>query len=134
MLIRQTILIMVFFVFGSSLALADTSPAGIPLNNDKPSADMEIHLEAVSEYEQEAMALEKKINKLVQRLKLYNEKPYLDSKELRRNGIKRTLGNLMKDHSELKQKMAWHQEKAKLIQQANKVEEKAPDQLEVVPD
>ena len=123
-----------FFVFGSSLALADTSPAGIPLNNDKPSADIEIHLEAASEYEQDVLALKKKINKLIQRLKMYNEKPYLDSKELRRNGIKRTLGVLMKNHSELKQKMAWHQEKAKLIQQANSAMDTTSSQPEVVND
>ena len=108
--------------------------ADTPLKIGPPSADLVIHLEAASEYEQEVLALQKKINKLIQRLKLYNAKPYLDPKELRRNGIKRTLGNLMNTHAELNEKMAWHQEKANLILQANKAEENASGQPEVVPD
>ena len=134
MLIRQTLLIMVFFVFGSSMALADTSPTSPQLNFQKPASDLEFHLEATSEYEQEALALKKKVNKLIQRLKLYNQKPYLDSKELRRNGIKRTLGTLLKKHTELQEKIAWHQEEAKLIKQANNLTDDTSSQSRVILD
>ncbi len=134
MLIRQTLFIMVFFVFGSSYALAGTSPAGPTVNIGKPSADLEYHLEATSEYEQEALALKKRVQKLLQRLKMYNQKPYLDSKELRRNGIKRTLGTLMKEHTELQEIIAWHQEEAKLIQQADNSTDNTSSQSKVISD
>ena len=82
------------------------------------SADVDYHFAAKSHYEEEAKPLELKIKRLMKRIQLYDRKPYLDPKGFRRSGLKLRLGNLMKDYSELKQKIAFHQELANQILEA----------------
>ena len=64
------------------------------------------------------MPLELKIQRLIQRIQLYDQKPYLDPKGFRRSGLKLRLGNLMEDYSELSEKIALHQESANQILEA----------------
>ena len=98
------------------------------------SADVDYHFAAKSLYEQEAKPLELKIQRLVQRIQLYDRKTYLDPKGFRRSGLKLRLGNLMKDYSELKQKIALHQELADQILEAKDMSTHDPAEGSSMPD
>ena len=78
--------------------------------------------------------LEQKIKRLMQRVQLYDQKPYLDPKGFRRSGLKLQLGNLMKDLSELRQNIASHQELANQIMEAKEMSENNPAERSGVPD
>ena len=90
------------------------------LGAESTSANLGYHLAAASHLEQDVEPLEAKIRNLIRRAQTYREKPYLDPKELHRNAIKRQLGNLLKDLSELKQNIAMHRELADQIMEARK--------------
>ena len=98
------------------------------------SIDVDYHFAAKSLYEEEAKPLELKIQRLVQRVQLYDRKPYLDPKGFRRSGLKLQLGNLMKDYSELRQKIALHQELANQILEAKEMSQNNPPERRNVPD
>ena len=108
----------------------DSSPPDIKSR----SGDVDYHFAAKSLYEQEAKPLEIKIQRLLQRIQLYDRKPYLDPKGFRRSGLKLRLGTLMKDFSELRQKIALHQELAKQILEAKGTSENNPGERSGVPD
>ena len=98
------------------------------------SVDVDYHFAAKSYYEEEAKPLELKIKRLMQRIKLYDRKPYLDPKGFRRSGLKLRLGNVMKDYSELKQKIALHQELANQILEAKDMSKNNPGEGSSIPD
>ena len=108
----------------------DASPPDIKSR----SVDVNYHFAAKSLYEQEAKPLELKIQRLMQRIQLYDRKPYLDPKGFRRSGLKLRLGILMKDYSGLKQKIALHQELANQILEAKDLKKNNPAQGSGIPD
>ncbi len=158
MLIKQTVLTMTFFVFGSALALADTShlmnggqEKGSPVNQQKleileakikaleshigkylPTPEVKLdsnpyapqmakemmgwttkdHLREANVHQQTVQTLEPKIQQLTDRIDRYNRKPYLDTKGFRRDNMKRTRGNLVRDLKEATLKTTWHQKQA----------------------
>ena len=95
---------------------------------------MDYHFAAKSLYEQEAKSLELKIQRLMQRIQLYDRKPYLEAKGFRRSGLKLRLGNLMKDYSGLKQKIALHQELANQILEAKGMSKNNLSEGPTIPD
>ena len=123
------------FIGTTNLGLATESRFDAsPLEVKPRSADLDYHFAAKSHYEQEAKPLELKIQRLMQRVQLYDRKPYLDPKGFRRSGLKLQLGNLMKDYSELRQKIALHQELANQILEAKEMSENNPAEQQSVPD
>ena len=106
----------------------------LPPDFKSRSVDADYHFAAKSHYEQEAKPLELKIQKLIQRIQLYDRKPYLDPKGFRRSGLKLRLGNLMKDYSELREKIALHQELANQILEAKDMGTKKPAEGSSMPD
>ena len=108
----------------------DPSPSDIKSH----SPDVGYHFAAKSLYEQEAKPLELKIQRLMQRIQLYDRKPYLDPKGFRRSGFKLRLGNLMKDYSELRKKIALHQELANQILEAKDMRKNTPPEGSRMPE
>ena len=105
-----------------------------PPDTKAHSVDVDYHFAAKSHYEQESKPLELKIQRIVQRVQLYDRKPYLDPKGFRRSGLKLRLGNLMKDYSRLKQKIALHQELANQILEAKGMSKDNPAEESGIPD
>ena len=70
------------------------------------------HIAAATSQEHEAHRLTKKVQKLIQRISVLTQKPYLDPKELRRDSLKRISGNLIGKLRSLQKETAWHYEQA----------------------
>ena len=162
MLISRTLLTIVFFVFGSSLALANSShmftgqEKGAQTNQQKvdileskikelearidkhlPSSSFETelarnpydpemvkkmaswsstdHLREASTYHQRVKTLEQKKQSLNDRIDRFNQKPYLDTKGLKRDSLRRIKGSLVQDLREAKVRTAWHKAQAEKI-------------------
>ena len=123
------------FIGATNLGLAteshfEASPPDIKAHR----GDVGYHFAAKSLYEQESKPLKVKIQRLMQRVHLYDRKPYLDPKGFRRSGLKLRLGNLMKVFLELRQKIALHQELAKQILEAKETTEHNPGEQSGIPD
>ena len=73
------------------------------------------HLTKARVHHQQFEALESKIHSLNDRIDRLNRKPYLDSKGLKRNSLKRIKGNLVRNFRDAALKTAWHQEQAQKL-------------------
>jgi len=73
------------------------------------------HLAEAKATQQEAEALEKKIQSLQNQIDRYSKKPHLDTKGFRRSGLEILKGNLTKELREATQKTAWHKSQASTI-------------------
>lgn len=73
------------------------------------------HLAEAKASQQEADALEKKVQKLQSRIDRFSQKPYLDTKGFKRSGLEILKGNLTQDLREATQKTAWHKSQAETI-------------------
>ena len=171
MLKKQTLLTMAFFVFGTTLALADTSHLKNEQGNEshvnqqkwetleakikvlesrinkylpKPSPEVKLgsnpyapqivkkmvgwtskdHEREASVHQQTVQTLEQEIQQLNDRIDRYSRKPYLDTKGIRRDNMKRRRGNLVRDLRAATLKTAWHQKQAKQAMVSEPVHQK----------
>ncbi|MEX2493532.1 MAG: hypothetical protein WD425_17410 [Nitrospirales bacterium] len=73
------------------------------------------HLAEAKVSQQEAAILERRVQKLQNRIDEFSQKPYLDTKGFKRSGLKILKGNLTQELRETTQKTAWHTLQAKTI-------------------
>lgn len=92
-----------------SVGYASQGQVRAPISPESVGSEgLEYHLDAVQRHEQEISGLEEKIRQLLKRFAELERQPYMDSKELRRNGIRRQLGMLGKELSQAKEQLNWH--------------------------
>ena len=95
-----------------SLGCAQTKTPVLPPHLSSQQAanewSAEEHQMAADLLHEEAVRLEDKVVHLEQRVERINKKPYLDPKEIKRNGWKRLMGAYSKEISELYERIAWH--------------------------
>ncbi|GJL56771.1 MAG: hypothetical protein NPIRA02_39030 [Nitrospirales bacterium] len=70
------------------------------------------HLNKAETLEQEIEQLAEKVITLDQKVAKYREKPYLDTKGIRRTGLKLLMGTTLHEIKTLEEQMAWHQKEA----------------------
>ena len=98
-----------------SLGCAQTETQVLPPHLSSQTANewsAEEHRMAADLLHEEAVRLEDKVAHLEQRVERINKKPYLDPKEIKRDGWKRLMGAYRKEISELYERIAWHHEEA----------------------
>ena len=70
------------------------------------------HLSHAQNLEQKIDRLAKKVIEADQKVAKYNEKPYLDTKGIRRTGLKLLMGSTLTEIKELREQVAWHRAEA----------------------
>ena len=81
---------------------------------------IEHHLAMAQHHEQEATALEHKVQGMHDRITLYDKKPYLDPKSLRRHSLKRLSGTLRGQAMAVRELAVWHHDQATQLMAMNK--------------
>ena len=75
----------------------------------------EEHREAADLLDEDAVRLKAKVAHLEQRVERFNEKPYLDPKESKRQEWKALIKANREEISELREQIIWHHEEAKRL-------------------
>ena len=106
------------FVLVSLLGLGLATSQGMPTTSPEQTANqrmVEEHWYAADLIEETIARLEVKVLHLAKRVERYNQKPYLDHKELKRERWKRLIRAENAEISELRKELAWHQEQIKRL-------------------
>ncbi|HBP90115.1 MAG TPA: hypothetical protein PKK23_11965 [Nitrospirales bacterium] len=122
MIVVVTIFCFLFGWVGASNANTAISPMnpdsiGLHFNTAKTAED---HLTKAQNLEKEIERLEAQVSELKQDVARYNEKPYLDTKGFRRNGLKLLIGTSEKKISNIRKIVAWHRTEATRLTQVEK--------------
>ncbi len=78
---------------------------GVPRNARVQSGN--IHLAAIQQHRDRITWLEKKIQKLENRLEALKKKPYRDPKGFKRQGLKRLIGTWRGEMRDLRERIVW---------------------------
>ncbi len=108
-----------FIIIGILLiGLSGCSSAGV-LNSvmsadafEEPLLSAQDHLNHAQMLEQNLGQLEEQVARIEQRVARYEEKPYLDPKRFRRDGLKILRGSNLNEIETLQEKVAWHRAQA----------------------
>ena len=83
----------------------------------------EEHWEASELYEESLVRLESKVAHLEKRIERYTKKPYLDTKEAKRQSAKKLIGAYNAEIAELRKHIAWHEGEAKRLSELSSSDE-----------
>lgn len=107
------------------VASADTTGPAIQLEASHwNETNAEDHLKAAENFEEKLTTLEDEVRRMAEKFGEYNRKPYLDTKGLRRDSLKRIIGSTMKEIEDLRERITWHRTKASRLANAR---ESVPD-------
>ncbi len=79
---------------------------------EKPLVSAQDHLNHAKRLEQKVGLLEEELSRINQRVARYEQKPYLDPKRFRRDGLKILRGANLREIEILQEKVAWHHAQA----------------------
>ena len=115
---KRLMVLLTSIVLASLLGLGFAASQGMAA----PSPEQEANQKMVEEHwysadliEETIARLELKVLHLAKRVERYNEKPYLDHKELKRDRWKRLIRAENAEIAELRKELAWHQEQIKRL-------------------
>lgn len=111
--ITMVLLTGVFFIGSLGWASADLMDSSMHARTmNRLQLNAQDHLSKARSLEQEIKRLAEKIVKLDQRVTTYEKKPYLDTKDIRRTGLKLLMGSKLNKLKTLRVQMAWHHKEA----------------------
>ncbi|WP_454060809.1 hypothetical protein [Candidatus Nitrospira salsa] len=108
-------ILVVGFAMGHSVAWA-TSDNAVPYDADKlqtmQSWTAENHVEKVRAAKETFENLEAKIDEIQTKIDKFSQKPYLDTKGFKRQGLRLWKGNLINELRQTADKVVWHENQA----------------------
>ncbi len=115
-------IMMVFFPV--AFLIGSVSPASADLMDssrhsefiEQPQLNAQDHLTKAQNLEQEIEQLAEEVIRLDQKMNKFKKKPYLDTKGIRRSGLKLLIGTKLNEIKTLREQMAWHREEASRLQ------------------
>jgi len=116
------------FLFGAvGCVSADITGPQMPTDSmERSLLSAHDHMSQAQNLEQKIDRLAKKVIDMDQKVATYNKKPYLDTKGIRRNGLKLLIGSTLDQIKTLRKQVAWHRAEASRLAER----EKAPEEMD----
>ncbi len=107
------VIIGLFLVGLSGCSSADFLKSVMPAGPvEAPLLSVQDHLNHAQMVEKDLGRLEEQVDRINQKVARYEQKPYLDPKRFRRDGLKILRGSKLKEIETLREKVAWHRAQA----------------------
>ncbi|GJL57081.1 MAG: hypothetical protein NPIRA02_42130 [Nitrospirales bacterium] len=99
-------------VVGPSIALAASSPYHVEKHQAMDAWSAENHVEKARAAKEKVENLEAKIDELQSKIDKFSQKPYLDTKGFKRQGLRLWKGKLVNELRQIVDKIVWHEQQA----------------------
>ncbi|WP_447969279.1 hypothetical protein [Nitrospira sp. M1] len=108
----MSLILVVGFGVGPSITLAGNTPFNIENHQTMKTWSAENHVEKARVAKEKVEGLEAKIDELQTKIDKFSQKPYLDTKGFKRQGLRLWKGKLVNELRQIVDKIVWHEQQA----------------------